>query len=45
MSHEERNKKEIPNISHCRLPPHINDCNYIDSIFRMIVFTTSLQYI
>ena len=30
------NKKylEIPNISHCRLLPYINVCNYIDSILE-----------
>ena len=33
---EEGNKKnfEIPNISHCRLLPNINDCNYIDPILE-----------
>ena len=25
---------KIPNISHCRLLPYINDCNYIDSILE-----------
>ena len=25
---------KIPNISHCRLLPYMNDCNYIDSILE-----------
>ena len=31
---------KIPNISHCRLLPYINDCNHIDSILerRCILF-------
>ena len=28
---------KIPNISHCRLLPYINDCNYIDSILERCI--------